>query len=205
MVDVSLTAATHPGIHALLCGALNQTAGAYGEMSIAVGEPALYLSDGTDLVLPDAEPGFVVGGSMEMRGGVSGRAVLLFRPTAARHLLEVLMGPGANGPSAREDTVRIGPHHVTALLEVVTITLSAVCKAIGDYLGHQTERGEPQVLVGYGEAVVQSVLGAVAAGPGHCLVAVMPFASGSQELEGSLAIVLDERSLERLLAGMGAA
>ncbi|MBA3876287.1 MAG: hypothetical protein C0498_05010 [Anaerolinea sp.] len=147
---------------------------------------------------PDA---VVAGVYVGITGPLHGHALMLLSPDGARRfaalLLEGVLEPGEALPGP-DGELALGPLEASALQELGNVTISACLNELGTYFEEPVHPTVPQAIVELAGAILDAVLADLIAEVDQVLSARTSFTIGGESIDGTILILPDAPSLERL-------
>ncbi len=155
-----------------------------------------------DVIDDCGSPDVVVAGVyVGFSGPLRGHALLLLTPDGARRFAGLLLdgvvapGPSIVGPNGE---LALGPLQASALQELGNVTISACLNELGAYFDEPVQPTVPQAIVELTGAILDAVLADLVADVDQVLTARTSFTIGGESIDGTILILPDAPSLERL-------
>jgi chemotaxis protein CheC len=192
--------------------AMKRAGEALGSMSgqiIEVQTPMLRRCTAADVLTMAGGPESVVlAVYVGITGSMQGHALLLFSPTDAHRLAQILLagllGPGELPMEASSDVLCYDELELSALQEAGNVTISAFLNELGMHLHEPVQPTPPQVVVEMAGAVLDAVLLDLVSEQDQVLAAKTTFSEGGRAIDGTLFVLPRPDSLRVLLDALGA-
>jgi chemotaxis protein CheC len=143
-----------------------------------------------------------------IKGSLEGHALLLFSPTDAHRLAQILLagllGPAELPASAGSDQLAFDDLELSAIQEAGNVTISAFLNELGMHLHEPVQPTPPQIVVEMAGAVLDGVLVDLMTEVDQVLAARTTFTEGDRAIDGALLVLPRASSLPILLDALGA-
>jgi chemotaxis protein CheC len=192
--------------------ALKRAGEALGSMSgqvINVETPLVRRCSAADILAMAGGPeSIVLAVYVGIFGSLEGHSLLIFSPTDAHHLAEILLagllGPGELPMESTTDLLTYDELELSALQEAGNVTISAFLNELGMHLHEPVQPTPPQVVVEMAGAVLDAVLLDLVSDVDQVLAAKTTFSEGGRAIDGTLLVLPRPDSLQVLLEALGA-
>jgi chemotaxis protein CheC len=192
--------------------AMKRAGEALGSMSgqvIEVQTPVLQRCSAADVLAMAGGPeAIILAVYVGIVGSLQGHALLLFSPTDAHRLAQILLagllGPGELPMEATVDPLNYDELELSALQEAGNVTISAFLNELGMHLHEPVQPTPPQVVIEMAGAVLDAVLLDLVTDADQVLAARTMFREGGRAIDGTLFVLPRADSLRVLLDALGA-
>jgi chemotaxis protein CheC len=143
-----------------------------------------------------------------IKGSLQGHALLLFSPSDAHRLAQILLaslvGPHESPAEASSDPDDFDELELSAVTEAGNITISAFLNELGMHLHEAVQPTPPQLVIEMAGAILDAVLVDLMSEVDQVLAAKTIFTEGGREIDGTLLVLPRASSLPVLLDALGA-
>lgn len=200
------SAAWQATLSAVFLNALARAGDALVAMSghhVLVQPPEVRMRRASDVIDDCGSPDAIVAGVyVGISGPLHGHALLLLTPDGARRfaalLLDGVVEPGAGLPGPDGEPA-LGPLEASALQELGNVTISACLNELGAYFEEPVHPTVPQAIVELAGAILDAVLADLVGDIDQVLTARTSFTIGGEPIDGTILLLPDAPSLERLV------
>jgi chemotaxis protein CheC len=146
----------------------------------------------------------VVGVYLGIVGSLTGHAMLVFRPSGARRLAEILL-EGLREPTGHAiDSIDFDELELSALKEVGNVTVGAFLNEVGRHLDEPVHPTVPIAISDMAGAILDGVLADLTLESDELLAAKTSFITGGDTIEGAVLVMPQPSSLRILTLSLGA-
>jgi chemotaxis protein CheC len=212
MTTLALSEAGQTVVAETFSRAMRRAGEAMGSMSgqtIGVQTPMLRrCSAAVVMAMAGGPEAVIVAVYVAITGSLKGHALLLFSPTNAHGLADVLLasllGPGGIPSRAGADPLGFDELELSALQEAGNVTISAFLNELGMHLHNPVSPTPPQIVIEMAGAVLDAVLLDLVSDADQVLAAKTVFFADGRAIDGALLVLPRPDSLPVLLDALGA-
>jgi chemotaxis protein CheC len=212
VTTLSLTNAGETVVAKTFSRAMQRAGEALGSMSgqvIDVKTPLLRRCTAADVLAMAGGPeAVIVAVYVGIKGSLEGHALLLFSPSDAHHLAQILLAsmlePDESPVGAASDPLAFDELELSAIQECGNVTISAFLNELGMHLHEPVQPTPPQIVIEMAGAVLDAVLLDLMSEVDQVLAARTTFTEGDRAIDGTLLVLPRASSLPVLLDALGA-